>query len=224
MHLNSLQARQHSRENLTEVDNICCILHVAQYSLPNEPIITKADDYQSRFQAEVVDILGTNSRDYLIFLGPVDEPSEWPLLRYSEEEDLLTRTGDQRSDEDFVLVDQPDETESLDSPRNSSHKPSFTTLTAMFGFNNATPPPPTPLSIASSEWNIQINETRKKSGFTGHSRVLFSAGGQSSQEGIDGGDSSTSNQYLSRNPWNWSCPIPRLRILLMAVGTRFIAS
>lgn len=157
----------------------------------------------------------------MIVLGPAEEPSEWSTLLKHSEEELISQIGDQRSEEDFVLVDQPNDTESMDSPRNSSHKPSFTTLTAMFGFNNSTPPPPTPLSVASSDWNLPINETKRKSGFTGHSRVLLSAGGHSNQESVASGNSSLTNQYLSRNPWNWSCPIPRLRILLMAVGTRF---
>jgi hypothetical protein len=138
------------------------------------------------------------------------------------------------SEDDFVLVES-NEIDSCDSPQLplSSPRPSSITITGFLGFHpNASPPAPsTPFSVASTtDWNTlptieQRYSKRKKSGFTGHSRVMFSAGGREGETSGESLDrlhvaSTVDQQLLSRSPWHWSCPIPRLRILLMAVGTR----
>jgi hypothetical protein len=186
----------------------------------------------SKGKSQISSVIPSSLKKGLTFLlgEPVDELHSdspvWPAFSPRNHHSTTptpspTEDSTADSEDDFVLVDQPTETESCDSPAVvSSNRPSSVTITGMFGFEASSPPPPTPLSISSTEWNLPTGQySKRKTGFTGHSRVIFSAGG-----GVSEPETSpplSPEQYLSSNPWHWSCPIPRLRILLMAVGTRF---
>lgn len=84
-------------------------------------------------------------------------------------------------------------------------------------FNESSNETPTLTETNSTSSTPSNSKVERLSHFTGHSKVLYLSGLESS--------SSTTKKQLDSEirPWQWSCPIPRLRILLMVVGTRFVS-
>lgn len=77
---------------------------------------------------------------------------------------------------------------------------------------------------SSTAAHLTTSKEERSSHFTGHSKVIYLSGLDSSSTPTKCSATTTQPLDTTIRPWQWSCPIPRLRILIMVVGTRSVYS